>query len=146
MNKPFVIPPLPTEGQPTAKVDLSEVMHKRLDKLEAIIERGFGEQAANHDLLVGEVKTVNARVTSLEERVGRTSDRVKGESQTNLDQSRDIAAVITKVEKLETTQAQQLAILTRLDAVAANPTVRKVAYALATALLAYLAAKGWIVK
>jgi hypothetical protein len=60
--------------------------------------------------------------------------------------SSDVATVKDSVSGLTKTQETQLAILTRLDAVAANPMVRRVAYALGTAILLYLASKGWVTR
>ncbi len=64
---------------------------------------------------------------------------------------RRVSAVETKVDKLDagvalvvTKTAEQTAILERLDKSAANPLVRRVAYAGGMAILAYRGAKGFI--
>jgi len=48
----------------------------------------------------------------------------------------------TELAKQSAELAKQTAILTRLDTIAANPMVRKVAYVVGTAILAWLASKG----
>lgn len=57
-----------------------------------------------------------------------------------------VIAVKAAVADLNRTQATQLEILERLDKVAANPMVRRVAYALGSAVLVYLASKGLVLK
>lgn len=57
-----------------------------------------------------------------------------------------VIAVKADVADLKQTQAAQLAILERLDKVAANPMVRRVAYAIGGAILVYLTSKGLVLK
>lgn len=58
----------------------------------------------------------------------------------------DVNGLKADVASLKETQATQLAILQRLDRFAANPLVRRLAWVVGTAVLSYLASKGWAVK
>jgi hypothetical protein len=62
------------------------------------------------------------------------------------DLQRDVRALKVDVKSLRETQDTQLAILERLDKVANNPMLRRVLWAVGTAMLSYLASKGWSVK
>jgi hypothetical protein len=64
---------------------------------------------------------------------------------------RRVSTVETKVDKLDagvalvvTKTAEQTAILERLDKIAANPLVRRIAYGLAMALVGWLTLRGYI--
>lgn len=94
--------------------------------------------------LGGEIARVGERVRVLEEARTTNSVRVKSMTEEDAKQDTAIAQLVTDVAALKETQATQLAILVRLDKVAANPMVRRVAYTIATALLGYLAAKGYL--
>lgn len=147
-------------AQPATKQLPAMTDRALLEDLARVVKSGF--EATNErfdrfenqvDLLVEDGKTTNKRMTTLEvrldeaeKRAASNSIRAKGASDVDAKHDAAIAKLVVKVTGLEDTQQKQLAILTRLDAVAANPTVRRVAYALGTALLAYLAAKGWIVR
>lgn len=116
------------------------------------------ELGAKVDELSGHVETLSYDAKDTRMRLGRierevdevknrqtdNSMRVKATSDENLTQDSAIALIATEVAGLKTTQGQQLAILQRLDAVAANPMVRRVAYAVALAILSYLASKGLV--
>jgi hypothetical protein len=67
---------------------------------------------------------------------------LRGTSQNDMQQDATIAAIVVDVASLKTTQAEQLGILRRLDKVATNPLVIKVAKAIGYAILLYLAGKG----
>lgn len=109
-------------------------------------------------LISNDLRLVKDRLQIAEERIsqqdvdGRSrSDRVRSESEVNLKQSAAIASLIEKGDKLERSLAEvhrktdaQTAILVRLESVAANPIVRKIAYAVAGAFLAYAIQRGWI--
>lgn len=92
------------------------------------------------------VRVLERRQDESDDRARNQSERVRGESRTNEDQNGAIAKLVVDVEALAKVQETQLAILTRLDSVAANPMVRRVAYVFGSAVLAYLASKGWIVR
>ena len=84
-----------------------------------------------------------------EARTGRASFRIREVSQTDLEQSSQLAkeieareALATQVEELVKTNAVQLGILSRLDKVTQNPLVKVVLTMLATAVLTWLAARG----
>lgn len=124
------------------------------------VETGFRSQRVDSSLLQSDVTVIKDRIATLETRVkhveerqDRGSDRVRKESDVNLKQDAALAEVLVtqkahgeKLAALTVAQDEQLSILKRLDAVAANPLVRRIAYAVATALLTYLAAKGWVTK
>lgn len=57
-----------------------------------------------------------------------------------------VLGVEAKVDKLTEMQTQQTAILTRLDKIAANPMVRRVAYAVGGLIVAYATAKGLVLR
>jgi DNA repair ATPase RecN len=107
----------------------------RFDKLETTV-----------DTLVEDGKIGNQRMTRLEVRMDTYEERSQKHSGgltrgSEVDAKHDaaIADLHTKVDKLTN-------IAERLEALAGNPMVRKVAYALGGAILAYLASKGWLVK
>lgn len=87
-----------------------------------------------------DAKEAEARKTS--GAIRAVSGDVARESQANHDQDAAIANIVTDVAALKETNKTQLAILERLDKVAANPMVRRVAYAVAVAVLGYFAATG----
>lgn len=86
------------------------------------------------------------RMTNLEERAGKIEDRqasnsMRARSASQVDMTHD-AAIAELKQKVDAS----LAILERLDKVAANPMVRRVAYAVGVALLAWLSAKGLVLR
>lgn len=126
-----------------------------LEDLTRSVKEGFTELRADIQLVSTDVSIVKDRVRVVEERVRTIEDDRRNDSMpakvvrvTDNDAKQDaaIALIVTKVDKLEVTQQKQLAILTRLDEVAANPMVRRVAYAVGAALLAYLTARGLLPK
>ncbi len=117
----------------------------------ASINEKVDSLATSVEVLQHDAKDTRLRLGRMEREVdevkGRQNDgsmRIKAESKANLEQDAAMAHVIAKVASLEETQTQQLAILKRLDAVAANPMVRRVAYAIGSAILIYLASKGLV--
>ena len=86
------------------------------------------------------------RISKFEDRANLNSLRAKHTSDVDLKHDAAISSIMTDVANLKETQTTQLDILKRLDAVAANPMVRRIAYILASTTLSYLAIKGWIVK
>ena len=102
------------------------------------------------------VAVVESRVLSLEDARKVNSMRVQQASSVDLDHEAKLAAeIVSRTElaakvdalaaghvELNSKQDLQLAILTRLDKVASNPTVKVLAGMFATALLSYLAGKG----
>jgi hypothetical protein len=136
--------------KPIAKVEVSQTeLSAVLSELRAMRveqEEGKLETANNFVAVFTKIDQVSTRVGDLEARPPPTNGslraRVDTESQANLKQDAVIATLVTKVTSLETTQETQLDILKRLDAVAANPMVRKVAWAAAVAFLGWLGATG----
>lgn len=112
-----------------------DAVEKRLDTMEA-----------NLELQGGSVHDLGRRMTLLEERVGKTedkqhSDSLRARAMSDVDLSHD-AAIAQLHEKMD----RLIGIGDRLEKVAGNPTVRRVGYAVAMALLGYLTAKGWIAR
>lgn len=58
----------------------------------------------------------------------------------------DIDSLKVETSKQSAELAKQTAILTRLDAIAASPMVRRVAYAIGALIVAYATAKGLVLK
>lgn len=119
-----------------------QVIDSRLDAIEA-----------NQDLQREAVRAIASRVSDASERLDRielrqnnNSIRVAASSDIDLQHDAAIAKLILDLEALTKTQNTQLAILQKLEKVSENPLLRKVAYALGMALLAYLASKGVVLK
>lgn len=115
-----------------------ENVHAKLDVL-----------AENVEILQHDAKDTRLRLGRLEreldevkERQTNDSMRARSMSSTDEQHAAEIAGLITAVQELQKTQAEQLDLLRRLLAVAGNPMVRRVAYAVGGAVLAYLTAKG----
>ena len=115
-----------------------------------------------------ELKGVDSHLTEEVQKLGRKQERMdqdirdlKSETNRRFDTEREeskstMAAIVKHVDtsaqafrekaadidELKAMQVQQMAILARLDKVAANPLVRKVAYGIAMLFLAWLASKG----
>jgi hypothetical protein len=127
---------LPKVEVPQSTLDaiLTEVRQSRTDNADKFVE------------VSTRLDQMNSRIGELEQRPivvsGSLRAKVDNESQTNMVQDAAIATLVTDVASLKETQQTQLTILTRLDAVAANPMVRKVAYAIGGAILAWLAGTG----
>jgi hypothetical protein len=141
-----------------------------LEDLTKVVKSGFGEVRllrADVDLLVGDLASLKVDVRELqkwkigsEERLEKHSGGTRQLSQSDAQQDRALAETLVKVRALETsqaaqteklstletTQARQLELLEKLNAIAANPMVRRVAYAVGAAVLAYLTARGWLPK
>jgi septal ring factor EnvC (AmiA/AmiB activator) len=95
------------------------------------------------------VALVETRVVDLEAARSRTSNRVREVSQSDLNQEAQLAQersareeLAKQVASLAESNQVQLAILTRLDRLAANPHVKIILAVLATAATTWLASKG----
>lgn len=134
-----------------------------LEDLTRVVKSGFSEVRllrADVDLLVGDLASLKVDVRELqkwkigsEERQEKHSGGLQQNSSVNLKQDAAIANAITRLERVETAVSsietktdRQTVILERLNEVAANPMVRRVAYAVGGAVLAYLTARGWLPK
>lgn len=133
------------EAPPAWAIALSEKVatgfasvDSRLDSIETSVD----VQGAMVNGLAQRLTAQEARVDKIVERQDGTSIRAKGASEVDLQHEATIGRLVVDVANLTTTQGTQLDILRRLDAVAANPMVRRVAYAVGAALLAYLTARG----
>lgn len=105
------------------------------------------ETVTNLVLDVGQrVSTLESAESDRQDRARKHSMGINKVSVNDAKQDAAIAKVMTDVADLKETQATQLAILQRLDKVAANPMVRRVAYAVGAAILTYLASKGLVLK
>jgi hypothetical protein len=140
---------------------MDDELRKAFATLSAQMSTIAGDVSANNALqkqTVNEVRQIGSRVERLEKQVFGSDPpppvspsspvltRITHSEGELAEMAGQIIAVKADVADLKVTQETQLAILKRLDAVAANPMVRRVAYAIGTAVLAFLAAKGWLVK
>lgn len=142
-NTPFRINPGENTTQP---VSTESVLHKRIDQLDQKIDAGFSAFRQDMDILLDEAK-VNAKWRDeMESWRSKTSDAVKGESKTNLDQDGALAAVLVKVDAIEKKTDVQTQMLTEAKEAATklwkNPAVKAVATALWTAFVLWLGSKG----
>lgn len=120
------------------------------------MKEGFRVTNANIEVVSNDLTVVKDRLVIVErwkgeqdERASRMSTGVRGLSSANLEQDAQLAqeraareALASKVQELTDSQAVQLAILTRLDKVASNPTVKVLLFLAGTAATGYLATKG----
>lgn len=134
---------------------LSEVRAMRVEQQEtAHTLRADIQLVANDVSLVKQrVSLVERRQDDHEERAKNNSVRARSVTENDSKQDGAIATLVadvsvlkTDVKSLRETQGTQLAILERLDKVAANPMVRRVAYAVGSAILVWLTARGWLSK
>lgn len=121
----------------------------RLDGLEGT-DKTLANEVARMSTAVDDLRAADRRH---EDDVRRLSDRIKAPSSADLSNESLIASEIVartelaaKVDALTATQEVQLAILSRLDKVASNPTVKVIAGMIATALLTWLASHGGSLK
>jgi septal ring factor EnvC (AmiA/AmiB activator) len=124
------------------------------------VKSGIAELRADVALVSNDLGVVKDRVAILESfrndqetRASRTSARVQQSQATDLEQAAQLAQeraareeLAREVADLTTTQATQLAILTRLDKITSNPTVKVLAGMAATAALTWLATHGGSLK
>lgn len=127
----------------TAPVNKPTQVEIMLGEMRTEMRERFEDQA-NLLMDVGQrVSSLEAAEARREERARKHSGGIARVSENDSKQDAAIGVLVSDVANLKETQATQLAILKRLDAVAANPMVRRVAYAVGGAVLAYLAAKGY---
>lgn len=120
-------------------------IESRFVQLEANFELK-GEQIQGIQLQVGELVTWKTLVT---DRLKTNSIRAQVTSSVDLDHEAKIAeeivareALAAKVDDLSSSNAVQLAILTRLDRVFSNTSVKVILTVIATAATTWLASKG----
>ena len=130
------------------RVDVGRVEDK-VDKMEAnndLLREQFGA-------VKEQVRAYGVRQDALEERANSGSLRVRTladtASKADLDQAAQLAAerearesLAKRVDDVAAETARQTVILTRVDRVLKNPIVQRVASAVGTAVLTYLAMKG----
>ena len=128
------------------------------------VDRNQQSLGVGHKEILIEVRTVGGKVEALGNRVGRLEKHVFGSEPPPAPPTRPMAeslnehdgdiahltgqilAAGAKIEQLTEMQQRQTAILERLDKIAANPTVRRLAYAVASLVIGYAAAKGLVLK
>lgn len=146
-----------SDEQPAEKptVEIAQVPQWAVN-LTIMVKDGLREMGADIKLVSNDLGIVKDRINIIESwkndqdsRSARTSQRVQQASQSDLEQVAQLAQeraareeLAGKVDALTTTQATQLAILARLDAVAKNPLAKTLAAMLATAAITWLAAHG----
>jgi hypothetical protein len=142
-NTPFRIAPGENVTQP---VSTESVLHKRIDQLDTKIDAGFAAFRQDMDILLEEAKTNGKWRGEMQAWRDKTSDAVRGESKTNLDQDGALAAVLVKVDAIEKKTDVQTQMLTEAKEAATkvykNPAFRAVATALWTAFVLWLGSKG----
>lgn len=150
--------------KPTAQIEKPPAwaisIMERMNTGFASLERRLDLVESNVDITGSTVRELSSRVTRVEDwrlavddRINRHSGGTRQLSQNDGKQDAAIANAITRLERVETAVSsietktdRQTAILERLNDVAANPMVRRVAYAVGGAVLAYLTARGWLPK
>lgn len=120
-NTPFRIQP-PGENV-TQPVSTESVLHKRIDQLDQKIDAGFSAFRQDMDILLEEAKVNSKWRGDMEQWRSKTSDAVKGESKTNLDQDGAIAQVLIKVGEIEKKTDVQTAMLTKAGSFFKDPKV-----------------------
>jgi hypothetical protein len=162
----MLLPPDPPETNPTVPISRDEVQLGLLNKLVGSVQDlkdGMGEIRADLGLVANDLGVVKDRISlvekrsdDLERRADSNSVRARGQSQADLEGQAALGqeraareALATKVDGLaaeaeanKQSMAVQTAILSRLDKVTQNPTVKLVLHALAMGFVAWLAAKG----
>lgn len=162
------------EGQPaekpTTKLSQEEILSGLVKKLQSSVDAGFDavngrldRQQSNIDTLGENYKAINERMLRGERRAdefedwrARASERVRGESKTNLGQDAAIAHIVTRVDAVETdTKALKLESSENLQMMrtlvadvrkfATNPTVKLIATGLGSLIAGYLASRGFTV-
>jgi len=107
--------------------------------LKISIDAGFKETNANLALVTNELNLVKTRVDLLEKRANDGSIRVRDEVGVNKEQEE-------RIKGLEKSNEVQLAILQRLDKVAANPSIKLILGLIVIILGSYAATKGIVIK
>lgn len=154
MNQPPKTETKPSmPAQPTTKAIPALTDRALLEDLARTVKEGFARNEANHELALVELGVLQKRIVVIERwrdendiRLARNSGRAASLTEDNTKQDVAIAQIANEVKGLKDSQLVQLNILMKLDAVAANPLVRRVAYAIGGAVLTYLAARGVAVK
>lgn len=147
-------PTVAIEPPPAWAIALAEKVNNGFERVNsdmAVVKTRQELHAAQMQDMGGHIGRLDDRVSKLEGRTETNSLRVKTTTENDVKHDAAIGLLVADVANLKeshkaltATQATQLAILQRLDKVAANPLVRRVAYAVGTAVLGYLAAKGYL--
>ncbi len=141
---------------PQWAIELTQAMKSGIAEVRADVAMVSADVA----IVSNDLGIVKDRVTILESRrnddevrFNRTSNRVREVSQSDMEQASQLVQekaareeLAAKVDALTTTQATQLAILSRLDKITSNPTVKVLAGMAATALVTWLASHGGSLK
>lgn len=144
------------EPKVTTKISQDEVSRGLLDKLVAAvtdIKDGVHSLRADVGLIANDVSLVKDRVSLVEQRTSAleeakriNSDRVRKESNSNMDQDAAIAQLTTDVTQLKAESAENLAltksVVADIGKALKNPLVGKIVVGVLTALATWLASKG----
>jgi len=151
------------EAKVTVQIPQADIMSARLKQLldsfdshRSEMQTAFKNLSANVELVSNDIGVVKERITILESwrsdqdvRITRASDGLRQASQADMAQEALLAeertareALAKQVETLSATNETQLAILSRLDKIASNPTIKIIATVAATALTTWAASKG----
>jgi hypothetical protein len=134
-------PPAPVQHPATQEGLLRELI-VRINGVAKTTERIADKQIEHGQRL----QNIEGDVAELKGHVIAAKASTRQTSQNDATQDAAIATLTTNVAALTKTQTEQLNILKRLDKVATNPTVVKVAKAVGQGILIYLAAKGLVPK
>lgn len=158
-DKPAEMPTVQMAATPDWAVKLFETVNgmriEQATRFDAIDTRLSGLEGTDKTLadavnrLDLDVRDVRASARQHDEEIRRLSDRTKDTSKnaSSADMALEAAqakqleshnALVAKVDSLTSSQDIQLAILTRLDKVASNPTVKVIAGMMATAFVTWL--------
>lgn len=160
--------------KPTATLPKVSAVDIKIAELSVLVRDGFAAVRADIAIVSSEVGVTKERVTLLEKRMtdlesraANHSERVRGASAIDLEHDAKIAeemhkrealarevaeirAVVDKTAKETTNQTATLAaqteILEKLERVASNPIVKAVVAIVGTAVLSWLASRGFPVK
>lgn len=113
------------------------------------MKEGFRTTNANIEIVASDLSVVKSRVDILETERTKLSGGVRGLSTSNAEQDAQLAmecaareALAAEVRDIKRTNEAQLAILSRLDKIASNPTVKLILFALGIVATGYLTSKG----
>lgn len=113
------------------------------------MKEGFRTTNANIEIVASDLSVVKSRVDILETERTKLSGGVRGLSTSNAEQDAQLAmecaareALAVEVRDIKRTNEAQLAILSRLDKIASNPTVKLILFALGIVATGYLTSKG----
>jgi len=153
-NPPLGLPPRPgPQPKPTVAVESPPAwaiaMAENINRISVNVDGNHRVVMHALDGLTGRVVVLEKHKADAEERARKHSGGIQKVSVNDASQDAAIASLVTDmaivkptVESMQVTQTKVLSILERLDKVAANPIVRRIAYGVGTLVLGYLASRG----